>query len=117
MKHYDEDRLLNQILADDVEDFRHSSLELTLRKHRRQRHARTTMVVAGLVVLTALGAFHFTKPVPKIAPPIQTAAITETAKPISSPAPANTESHVKILTNEELFALFPNRQMALIGKP
>lgn len=114
MKRSDEDRLLNQILADDVEDFRRSSLTLALRKNRQRRRTQTTMAVLGLVVVAALGAFHFAKPVAKLAPPIQTASVTKTA-PTSTPA--KLESHVKILTDEELFALFPDRQVALIGKP
>jgi len=57
------------------------------------------LLILGLVLHLASG--------PSVAPP---------ALRVAAAPPADT-SKVKIITDEELFALFPNRAMALIGSP
>ena len=106
MKNSERDRLLNEILSGgDVTEFRESSLEHglnSLRRHRQRQRLSRTFAFASLPILLALGMvwnrfaeFHRQR----------------------SADPTQTESSVKFITDEELFALFPGRPLALIGKP
>lgn len=112
MKRNDSDRLLNQVLADqEWESFRHASLELGLAALRRRRRGRRAAQVGVLAGLLSLGTF--------------VAVFTSERSPgrmTRLPAPSKglasgDKNGVKIITDEELFALFPNRPMALVGKP
>lgn len=112
MKNNDSDRLLNQVLADQGwESFRHTSLELGLaamRRRRRCRRAAQIGVLAGLLLLGTLVAVFTSERSPS----------RMTRLPASSRGLASGDKHgVKMITDEELFALFPDRPMALVGKP
>jgi len=106
---------LREILAgEEIGDFRERSLARGLKMVRRKRRGRRlARVGAGLLgvatlCLTLLGilaeragmysAMH-----------VEKAAVVESTK--------SAEPGVKIINEEELFALFPNRPIALIGKP
>ncbi len=116
MKHSRADRLLKQILAgDDLADFRRASLEHGLASIRRQRHRQRIIglcAFASVALLFALGILLNRKPGH---PEMQTAS---SPPPVThARSPQTQSSDVKFITDEELFALFPNRPMALIGKP
>ena len=112
MKRSEEDRLLQEMLAgEELADFRQSSLEEGLVKIRRQRRHRRAVRIGAVASLPCLLALTIvlsrTTDRQRILPP-QVAAL---------PAPPSPKADVKFITDEDLFALFPNRSMALIGKP
>ena len=107
MKRFREDNLLQQIFDEDqVSALRQNSLERGLAAIRRRRALRRAapMVVSVLLLALAVG-FLLTQEKPAKPDAVQTA---------SRPQPL---ANVKVITDDELFALFPNRSMALIGKP
>ncbi|MGD0015059.1 MAG: hypothetical protein ABSD56_11655 [Bryobacteraceae bacterium] len=110
------DRLLRELLAaDEAPDLRRLSLErglAGLRRRRQQRHFRHVILCVGLPVALVAGVLlqHlFTSAQP---PRLAMAPATVSAPPEQTAAPP-----VKIITEAELLALFPNRPVALIGKP
>jgi hypothetical protein len=104
-----ENRLLQELLSDDeLNALRQSSLARGLGALRqRQRRRRQLLVVAALPpLLVLLAIWNF-----RSMPPRGVVAFTATPPP-----PAETEK-VKYIDQRELFALFPNRPIALIGQP
>jgi len=116
MKSSERDRLLQEILAgDDLTEFRQASLDhgLTLvRRLRHRRRAARLCAVVGMPLLLVLGMlFRLSPQVAKPTGPSSTAAASAgPASPARNPA-------VKVITDEELFSLFHNRPVALLGKP
>ena len=111
MNKSDRDQLLTDILGDDgLEALRQASLARGLDALRRRRLLRrgfefAAAVAVPLVVVFA-AVFH-----PQSRPAVQTA-------PQSAPPAAAAEaSRVHYINQQELFALFPNRPIALVGKP
>jgi hypothetical protein len=111
MKRSEQDRLLREILEDgDAANFRATSLErgvAFLQRRRRRNRLAQTCALCLLPGLLILGLVLHLASRPSAAPP----AVRAAAAP-----PADT-AKVKIITDEELFALFPNRALALIGSP
>jgi hypothetical protein len=112
MKRRDTDQLLNGVLSDEgLDDFRRTSLEFgldTLRRRRRNRRlARTCSIITLPMVLSVLLYKVITSA------PEQS---TTTPKPLIAAGPGSS-SEVQIINDEQLFALFPNRPMALVGEP
>jgi hypothetical protein len=112
MKRIEQDRLLSEILNDgDAADFRAASLARGLdylqRRRRRKRLAQggVVLLLPGLLIL-CLYAHRAAAPSPA---PVAVRA--------ELPPPPAESAKVKIITDEELFALFPNRAVALIGAP
>jgi hypothetical protein len=104
-----EKRLLQEVLSDEeLAALRQSSLACGLAALRqRRRHRRQLWVavaVTPLVVLLAIWQFR---------PPPPHPAVAFNTDP---PPPAETRK-VKYIDQRELFALFPNRPIALIGPP
>ncbi len=116
MKSSERDRLLQEILAgDDLTEFRQASLDHGLTLVRRLRHRRRALRLCAVVCLPLLLVsgilFRLSPQVAKPTGPSSTAAASVgPASPARNPA-------VKFITDEELFALFPNRPLALLGKP
>ena len=114
MKTGDRDQLLNQVLGgDDLEPFRQASLETglaSLRHRRRRRRVAQVWVVACSVFFVGLAVFR--QYLPNRAAGNMTRLPHSSAVSISDNSPGP-----KIITDEELFALFPGRAMALVGKP
>jgi hypothetical protein len=111
MKRSDQDRLLREILGDgDAASFRAASLArgVEFLQRRRRRH-RLALVCAAAIVPALL--IYCLVPHPAIQPAFAPPVIRR-----ASATQADTDK-VKIITDEELFALFPNRPMALIGPP
>lgn len=110
MNSSEEDRMLKEILAnEELEEFRQSSLTHslnTLRRDRQRQRAWRMIVVAcvPLIILGVLLSQSFLFSTPRI-------------KRIASPGAPAGSSEVKTISDEELFALFPGRSLALIGEP
>jgi hypothetical protein len=108
MKHTEHDQLLNDVLQrEELSAFRQASLERTLASIRRQRQQRRIVRACALACLPLLVTLGIVLLGPMSQPPL---------KPTDAPRPTET-ARVKFITDEELFALFPGRPMALIGKP
>ncbi|MEP6663757.1 MAG: hypothetical protein ABJC04_08845 [Verrucomicrobiota bacterium] len=115
MKSPDENTLLNEILAhDQLSHLRRTSLDGALgvmrQSQRRRRALRAGM--CALLPLVFLAAFVWLKP----ASPSAEAPIAKVSRETSTTA-VSPQTSVKIISDEELFALFPGRSLALIGKP
>jgi hypothetical protein len=101
-------QLLNEVLGgDELDRFRDATLsgglEALRRRARRRRQFQAAAMVAPLLFL----AWHwrYQPPTPAHQEAVPTPpAVAETGK-------------VKYITKKELFALFPNRPIALIGEP
>jgi hypothetical protein len=138
MKSPDENPLLREILADEkLSEFRNAVLDRALTEVRHARQRRHAVRVAALAVLplTMLALVWFKSSTASVAPrPISPERGVHAALPSSlenSPEPipdfasaatvkrteARDPSAVESITDEELFALFPNRALALIGSP
>ena len=112
----DQDRLLDEILAgDELEQFRRASENQMLnavRRSRRRRRATRVIALCSLPLVAALAlvmAHHGTSTRTTASNHPQ---ITPQATPISPNKPA-----VQTINDEQLFALFPDRPMALVGPP
>lgn len=108
--------LLKEILADEqLSALRHASLTQGLDTMRRARRRRRALRVGTLALLPVLLIMALTqhKPMQEITSQPSTSG---TQRANVAPAQSN-ESDVKIISDEELFALFPGRSLALIGKP
>ncbi len=106
--------LLRDVLADEgLDALRRTSLDHALvaqrraRRFRRVRHAGLVALAPALVVLALL----WQRPSRSPAAPM-TVAMTVTTVP-----PPASSTGVQTISDEELFALFPHRALALIGKP
>lgn len=116
MKRHEQDQLLKELLADDdLPAFRQASLErgLTFLRHKRRRQRAVRLgALACAVLLCAVGM---------LLNRVFDRADHQTAgsiSPANETSPLQAESAtVKFISDEELFALFPDRAMALIGKP
>ena len=112
MKRPDEDRLVNELLGEEhLEASRQATLDAGLRALRQQRRRRTLARTCCLLLL-AVGGVVWIKDL-LVRNDFSLARFG--TLPITQ-ATARTPA-VRIITDEELFALFPNRPMALVGKP
>lgn len=107
--------LLNEILADEkLSALRRASLDAALPALRRarwqRRVVRAALVCLPLLLAGAFGGRQFAG-VPPVKREIQVAVKA------ASPSAVEPPSKVKIISDEELLALFPNRAVAIIGKP
>ena len=116
MKHPDENPLLREILADEpLTALRRTSLEQGLEAMRRTRRFRRSAGVGTLALVPVLLIVALTLH--------KRAQETVSTPPTPGPPPARVvaappeERGVKMISDEELFALFPGRSLALIGKP
>jgi hypothetical protein len=138
MKPTDQDRLLSEILNDgEAANFRAASLARGLdflqRRRRRKRLAQagavlllSGLLILGLFVHPASGpsptarmiswAARQRRPAEDLKINVQHPATPPVVRAAAA-APATDTGKVQIITDEELFALFPNRAMALIGAP
>ena len=116
MKHPEHDRLLNEIVTgEELADFREASLQRALTAIRQQRRRQRFVRLCALAVVPLLAALGIVfsrspkRPLRKIA--------ASNASPVAvSPVPSRTVP-VKFISDDELLALFPDRPVALIGKP
>jgi hypothetical protein len=119
VKRHDQDNLLRETLTgEELSEFRKASLAdglAAVRRRRRYRRAAQVGALAVLTLLVSLGIVHQHRNKTSVR---EVASIKQTsATPTPSPAPAAETTKVKIISDDELFALFPGRAMALVGKP
>jgi len=113
MKRSDQDRLLRELLGDDaLERVREATLAQGVATLRRRRRTRALVAGAGASLVLALS----------LAVVIYRGRERERVdgEPLAharSHPLAQTSSSVKILTDDQLLALFPDRPVALIGAP
>ncbi len=117
MNRHEQNRLLKEILqGEELASFREVSLNRTLaavQQRRRQRNAIRAGALAALPVLViALVLLRSSNPfrgstLPGASGPVAGGRTVNASQPES----------VEVISDQELFALFPGRQMALIGKP
>jgi len=107
----DQSEMLNEILNDDeLSRVRAASLAGGLALIRRRRRLRQAAQI-GTVSLALLGGLFVLRPHQSPHPVV-------TPHHAVTPIQSGTQlSPVKSLTDEELFALFPDRAAALIGQP
>jgi len=110
MTDQDQNQLLEHVLGDDaLNQLRQTSLSRGLKEMRRRRQraqAARVSLMAFPVLLLAIMAFF-----PRFHPAYPAPA------PITMAFSSKAETKVEYITADQLFALFPNRQMALVGKP
>jgi hypothetical protein len=118
MNRQEQSRMLKEILeSEEAAEFRQRALEQGLAAVRRARGRRQALrlgaVLLPVLAVAALVAAHANRPA-KVsqAPPH---AQTEMAS--ASPTSGASGSAIRFINDEQLFALFPGRSMALIGKP
>ncbi|HVY69286.1 MAG TPA: hypothetical protein VHH73_05125 [Verrucomicrobiae bacterium] len=108
MNRHDQEKMLAEILGgDDASDFREATLAAGLKAVRQRRRNRRALYGAVPILLLALALWPHRQPA-------QMLALSQPAlvKPASAPTPA-----VEEISTEQLFALFPDRPLALVGKP
>jgi hypothetical protein len=107
----DRERLLADLFSDSTpEDFRDASLAHALSKARRGRaQRRTSLAVTGIATLAALAVS-----IPFVFKAHQSPgpAISSIAR---AKAPPGAASKVRIINDDELLNLFPDRAVALVG--
>jgi len=113
MKSPDENSLLKEILKDEkLAEVRRASLDASLALIRRRRRTRHALQFGALALFATLGAEVFLRQ-----PPRPSIVASNQTNEVAVPPKAQPEPPVKAITDEELFALFPDRAVALIGKP
>ncbi|MCW5554279.1 MAG: hypothetical protein KIS67_19235 [Verrucomicrobiae bacterium] len=116
MNVHERNRLTKEILAgDEIAALRQRSLENGLAALRHRRRRRQVARLAACLAFSSLLVYGFLierKPLEETA---MTAALGLTTTEIASTEA--TRPAVKFITDDELFALFPDRAMALIGNP
>jgi hypothetical protein len=114
MKRTKRDDLLNELLpGDELAEFRRSSLELGLRAMAARRTRRQVLrACAGCSLLLALAGTVLWPLLP--AHWTGQKSVAQVPEVASDPPAA---SSVKFISDDELMALFPDRAVALIGKP
>jgi hypothetical protein len=110
MRDRDQNQLLEDLLNDEgLNQLRQTSLSRGLQamrgRCRRALAARISVMALPVLLLAALAYY------PRFQPPHPAAA------PIKMAFSSTAESKVEYITADQLFALFPNRPMALVGKP
>lgn len=113
MKRQEQDHLLNELLTGEaVSDFRQASLARVQSAIRSRKLRRRAAKIAALAMLPVLVAVGF----------VISHSSHTSVKPMERPAPTVVQNglkppSVRVISDEELFALFPGRQMALVGPP
>jgi hypothetical protein len=109
MTDHDKNQFLQDLLSDEeLNRLRHTSLLRGLQEMRGRRRralaARVAVLAFPLLLLAAMTYY----------PRFQPARPSVASNTMAFSAAA--ESRVEYITADQLFALFPNRQMALVGK-
>jgi hypothetical protein len=115
MRINDRDYLLRRVLeGPELERFRQSSLEFGLayvRIRQRRRRLGQTYALVSLLLFTGFAVLNLA-----FWPSRQASDRVFLKKEAIVSCPEN-NPNLKVITDEELFALFPGRSMALVGHP
>lgn len=115
MKNFEKEKLLNEILADEsLAEFRRASLADGVAFLRRQRRRRFALRAGVLLLATSLCAWAMLLNRSIRRTPHHLANLRP---PQRSQSPAGPAGGVRFISDDELLALFPDRPVALIGKP
>jgi hypothetical protein len=116
MKTPDElDRLLDDVLAPEATgEFREATLQATLAAIQRQKRRRSLARKAALIALPVVlaGGLWWLQPTERTQPRQASVAPQSAA---TAPAQFIPGTDIRLISDEELFALFPDRPLALIG--
>jgi hypothetical protein len=122
MKSDPKHRLLNELLSDDqLDDLRGATLEQGLRLVRRRRRLRRVARTSGwigvfIALFVALPALFRSQPVNDHAKqPTVSEAVAIAQIAIEPPVESDSDTGIRLLTDEQLLAMFPGRPVALIG--
>ena len=120
--HSRHDPLLDELLAGaELEPLRESALRLMLAESRRARQQRQALAAAALALAPVLAALallghHLSGSRPSTPAVAALAPVEKAAPSAPEPAPA-ARPGLRIVTDKELLALFPDRPVALVGPP
>lgn len=115
---HDRDQLWNDLLADAAPaDLREQMLRQTVGVVRKKRRRRTATLVVGLVIPIALLLTFHAPNQPAVDQPTAVAASTPKALPSQAKLASKISLKPEIISDEELFAMFPNHALALVGSP
>ncbi|HWV99761.1 MAG TPA: hypothetical protein VNZ64_08735 [Candidatus Acidoferrum sp.] len=118
MNRTERERLLKETLTgDEVSGFRQTTLELGLRalKTRQKRRAAVRVCIVCSLALV-FGGEIVRESVMRLSARRDSVETLPQASTATAPAPSGTDE-VKFISDNELMALFPDRAVALIGKP
>jgi len=111
MENHNSPELMTELFeGEELDKLRQATLAGGLAELRRRRSRRRVIRVCAVVgLLLAAGAvsLHTLREADKL----------DQSSLVSSGSPATNKTTVKTITDEELFALFPGRPMALVGTP
>jgi hypothetical protein len=114
MKPENQDRLLKDIfVTGEPEDFRQQTLEGGLSVLRRKRRIRLGLTLVAFTMLLCQ-AFRFIN-FPDY--PHRWSSKSQRLNPQSLITPKTESAEIKFINDEQLLALFPDRSVALVGKP
>jgi hypothetical protein len=115
MKHFDQDRMLREILdGRELSDLRRVSLEQGLASLRRRRQHRLVLRTCAVVFVPLLFLLVC---LPRKSPVTPGRPVTYASLPHAPSPTPDVAAPIKFISDEELLALFPNRPVALIGRP
>ncbi len=116
MNRHEQKTLLSELLGgSEIDEFRQDTLQrglIALRWRKRRRVGAQIAAVVGLPLALGIAVVLYNdQPLRSRSSPSLQAAATPN-QPAAALAP-----RLKTITDDELFALFPGRPMALVGKP
>lgn len=113
MKTPDENPLLKEVLSDELlAKVRRASLEEPLALIKRRRRVRHTLRAASVLGLAGIGVAVLVSREPE-----QPEIAANHPPKMETKTEAQPEHKVRRISDEELFALFPGRAVALVGRP
>ena len=106
-------QLLKEVLAtDELAGLREQSLQHGLQAVRRRKKQRGMLRSGSLAILPIIAVSSLLYFRPNQAP-----VVTSNHTPATETTANHKIGDIKLISDEELFALFPGRSVALIGKP
>src|SRR5678815_3532078 len=117
MSMHDLDPLLRDVLSEGSEQsYATASLDRMLTLARRKRRVRKVGRFAAALTAIVVLIFGTSLLQNTTGPAAVANAKSQRARKLEEPASKIESPHVRRLSDEELFALFPGRQMAIIGR-
>src|SRR5262249_31749752 len=115
MKDHEEDPLLKELLGgEELSGFRQDSLKRGLDAVRRARRRRRVVRIGLAAVPVLLAAALLLRPSPQRQK--EPVSVTAVSVPAAQPS-RNQPAAIRYIGDDELFAMFPGRSIALVGAP